>query len=61
MLSPDSATSPRDFDRCGEDVRHYSATKFDKGARAFAFCCAVLYAVLTGGLILAVVKATLHL
>ena len=61
MLSPDSATSPRDFDRPGEDVRHYAATQFDKGARTFAFCCAVLYAVLTGGLIVAIVKATLHL
>jgi hypothetical protein len=61
MWSPDSATSPRDFDRGGEDVRHYTATQFDKGARAFAFCCAVLYAVLTGGLIVSIVKATLHL
>jgi hypothetical protein len=60
MLSPDSATSPRDFDRSGEDVRHYAATQFDKGARPFAFCCAVIYAVLSAGLVVALVKATLH-
>ena len=60
MLSPDSATSPRDFERRGEDVRHYTATQFDKGARTFAFCCAVIYAVLSAGLIVALVRATLR-
>jgi hypothetical protein len=61
MLSPDSATSPRDFDHRSENVRHYAATQFDKGARTFAFCCAVIYAVLSAGLLAALVKATLHL
>ncbi len=25
-------------------VRHYDATRFDRGARAFAFACGVFYA-----------------
>lgn len=61
MLSPESATSRHNFDCPGEDVRYYTATQFDKGARTFAFCCAVIYAVLSAGLIIAIVKATLHL
>ena len=60
MLSPDSATAPRDFEHQGENVRHYTSTQFDKGARTFAFCCAAIYAVLSAGLIVALVRATLR-
>jgi hypothetical protein len=61
MWLSDSTAGGADYDRSAEDVRYYPAARFDKGARAFAFCCAVLYAVLTGGLILSIVKATLQL
>jgi hypothetical protein len=60
MSSPDFATVRDGFERGDDDVRYYARTRFDKGARAFAFCCAVIYAVLSGGLIIAIVKATLH-
>jgi hypothetical protein len=61
MSSPDFATVRDGFERRDDDVRYYTTTRFDKGARVFAFCCAVIYAVLSGGLIVAIVKATLHL
>ena len=59
MLSPDSATGG--YARTRKGAQHYAAAHFDRGARALAFCCAVLYAVLTAGLVLAIVKATLRL
>jgi hypothetical protein len=58
MLSPDSTAFSRQHD--DERVRHYSAARFDRGARLLAFCCAALYAVLSGGFIFAIVKATLR-
>jgi hypothetical protein len=61
MWLSDSTAGHADYDRSAGGVRNYPAARFDKGARAFAFCCAVLYAVLTGGLILSIVKATLQL
>ena len=61
MWSSDSTAGHADYERGAVDVRYYPATRFDKGARVFAFCCAVLYAVLTGGLIITLVKATLQL
>jgi hypothetical protein len=61
MSSPDFATVDDGFERHHDDVRFYPTSRFDKGARAFAFCCAVIYAVLSGGLIFAIVKATLRL
>jgi hypothetical protein len=59
MLSPDSSAFGQIAGR--DDVRHYSVAQFDKGARAFAFGCAAMYAVLSGGFIFALVKATLGL
>ena len=56
MLSSDSAALAGEH---GERVPHYEVARFDKGARAFALGCAVLYAVLSGGLVIAIVKATL--
>jgi hypothetical protein len=60
MLSSDSATGRAGYAGRARNVGYYPATRFDRGARLFAFCCAVLYAVLTGGLIVAIVKATLQ-
>jgi hypothetical protein len=42
-----------------DDVPGFEASQFDRGARAFAFCCGVIYAAISGGLILAIVRATL--
>ena len=61
MSSPDFAGVRADFDRGEKPVRLNGTAQFDRGARAFAFCCAVIYAVLGGELIVAIVKATLHL
>jgi hypothetical protein len=61
MLSPDTAAFGSGRERDRKQVRSFEATQFDRGARAFAFACAVLYAVLSGGLIVAIVKATLAL
>ncbi len=59
MLSPDSATAS--YARTRKGTQHYDTANFDRGARTLAFCCAVLYAVLTAGLVVAIVKATLRL
>ncbi|MDB5812346.1 MAG: hypothetical protein JWN94_4468 [Betaproteobacteria bacterium] len=58
------SSNPAGFARADCDrrpVRSLETSEFDRGARAFAFACAVLYAVLSGGLIVAIVKATLAL
>ena len=60
MSSPDFARVRDGFERRDDAVRYYRKTRFDKGARAFAFCCTAIYAVLSVGLIVALVKATLH-
>ena len=65
MSSPDFAgihdDFGDDFGRDEKDVHLNGTAQFDRGARAFAFGCAILYAVLSGGLIVAIVKATLQL
>lgn len=55
MWSPDAHALTGEEQR----VRHYDASRFDKGARAFAFACAALYAALSAGLVVAIVRATL--
>jgi hypothetical protein len=57
MSSPDFAGAREEFRRDEEYVRFNEAAQFDRGARAFAFCCGVLYAVLSGALIVTLVKA----
>jgi len=61
MSSPDFAGVRADFARGHKHVQFNDAARFDRGARAFAFCSAVLYAVLSGGLVVAIIKAALQL
>ena len=59
IVSPESAGVLDDCNRCGESNRYYSYARFDRGARVFAFCCALLYAFLSIELIDAIVTSML--
>lgn len=55
MWSPDAHALTGEEER----VRHYEASQFDKGARTFALACSALYAALSAGLVVAIVRAAL--
>ena len=60
MSLPDYAGVHDDFVDPDRPVRFNETPEFDRGARAFALSCAVIYALLFGELIAAVIKAALQ-